>query len=71
MYQTRAIYDTDLTNKLHFKKKKGAKHEFGTDYEPIIPKEGEVRLLGNRNNQCNYYSIGVELCQQEVLKNKD
>ena len=36
-------------DELAFKKKKGAKHHFGTDLEGVIPKEGEVRLLGNRN----------------------
>jgi hypothetical protein len=34
---------------IDFKKKKGAKHLVGVDLEGIIPKEGEVRLLGNRH----------------------
>ena len=45
-------------DELHFKKKKGAKHLTGVDIEGVIPKEGEVRLLGNRNNYCSYYTIG-------------
>ena len=43
---------------LHFKKRKGAKHATGVDMDMVIPSEGEVRLLGNRNRQCLYYSIG-------------
>ena len=43
---------------IDFKKKKGAKHLFGTDVEGIVPKEGEIRLLGNRHQQCAYYAIG-------------
>ena len=43
---------------IDFKKKKGGKHLLVTDYEGIVPKEGEVRLLGNRNQQCAYYAIG-------------
>ena len=53
---------------LHYKKKKDSKHEFGTEYENIIPKEGEIRLLGNRFGQWNYYTIGVELCHNEMLR---
>ena len=45
-------------NELHFKKKKGAKHLTGVDLDMIVPSEGEVRLLGNRHRQCQYYSIG-------------
>ena len=41
--------DFENFNKLHYRLKKGAKHEFGNELEPIIPPEGEVRLLGNRN----------------------
>ena len=48
-------YDTEHWNPLHFKKKKGSKHEFGYELERVTPKAGEVRLLGNRNQQCNYY----------------
>ena len=31
------------------KKKKGAKNATGQEIEAIVPSEGEVRLLGNRN----------------------
>ena len=55
-------------NPLHWKPRAKSKHEFGIDYEPIIPKEGEVRLLGNRHSQCRYYSLGLELCKQRVIQ---
>ncbi len=63
------FYDKFNRNPLHFKKKKGAKHEFGLEYENITPSEGEIRLLGNRAGQCQYYKIGVEFCHQEMIKN--
>lgn len=44
------FYDKFNANWLHFKKKKGSKHEFGVELEPIIPSPNEVRLLGNRNH---------------------
>ena len=66
------FYDSFNRNPLHFKKKKDSKHEFGIEYEDIIPKEGEIRLIGNRVRQCEYYRIGVESCHQEmVLNNSD
>ena len=43
---------------LHYKKKKGGQNRMGQDVEPIIPKEGEIRLLGNRHRQCQYYTLG-------------
>ena len=63
------FHDKFTENPLNYKKKKGAKHEFGLEYEAIIPKEGEIRLLGNRFRQWNYYRIGVDLCHDEMLKN--
>ena len=55
-------------NLLHWKQRVKSKHEFGIDYEPIIPMEGEVRLLGNRHRQCRYYSLGLELCKQRIIQ---
>ena len=52
------FYDAFTREPLFWRKKKDGKHEFGLEYEPITPKAGEVRLLGNRNKQCNYYRIG-------------
>ena len=60
-------YDVPIQDNLHLKKKKGAKHEFGIDYEPVWPSEEEIRLLGNRNKNCRYYHAGVELCHHEVM----
>ena len=42
-------FDSEWYDTIEYKKKRGAKHEFGTEIEPIIPAEGEIRLLGNRN----------------------
>ena len=63
-------YDKVNRDPLLFKKKAGAKHEFGIEYETIIPKEGEVRLLGNRARQCTYYRTGVDFCHSEMVLNK-
>ena len=54
------FYDklSDVYDDMHFKKRKGAKHATGVDLEVVMPKEGEVRLLGNRHRQCQYYTIG-------------
>ena len=48
----------NFANPLHFKKKKGGKHLLGAELEPIVPSEGEIRLLGNRLRQCQYYQVG-------------
>lgn len=42
--------------------------EFGDEYENILPTEGEIRLLGNRNHECNYYYIGIGQCRREMLR---
>lgn len=42
-------------NHLNYKLKKGAKHEVGVTVEAIIPSVEEIRLLGNRHRQCQYY----------------
>ena len=63
-------YDQFLLNPLHYQKKKGSKHEFGIEYEPVIPKDGEIRLLGNRHRQCKYFSIGLEMCHAEMVTKK-
>ena len=50
-FKSETYYDKleDAYDDLHFKKKKTGKHLMGVDVEMIVPKEGEVRLLGNRN----------------------
>lgn len=54
------FYDklSDVYDDMHYKKRKGAQHRTGVDIEAVMPKEGEVRLLGNRHRQCSYYNIG-------------
>ena len=46
-----SFYDkfSEVYDELDFKKRKGAKHATGVDIEAVLPSEGEVRLLGNRN----------------------
>ena len=39
----------DVYDEIDFKKKKTGKHSTGVDIEAVLPTEGEVRLLGNRN----------------------
>ena len=58
MNSSPSFYDKVYYNTLHFKKKKGAAHDVGIELEGVIPSAGEIRLLGNRNQQCSYYQIG-------------
>lgn len=63
------FYDKeDLLNPLHYKVRKNSKHEFGLEYETIVPSEGEVRLLGNRHTDCRYYSLGLEMCKERIIQ---
>ena len=64
---TNTFYDKMVYEPLHFKKKVGGKHEVGMDVEPIIPSAEEVRLIGNRNKQCTYSQIGVDVCHTQML----
>ena len=41
--------------------------EFDDEYETIIPTEGEVRVVGNKNRECQYYYIGIEQCRKKML----
>ncbi len=66
-------YDLSIYNPLMWKKKENSKHEFGIDLERVIPKEGEVRLLGNKHRDCRYYTLGkcfIHLCQGLRCANK-
>ena len=49
------FYDKLVYDPLHFRKKRGAKHEVGVEAEKIIPDADEIRLLGNRHKNCKYY----------------
>ena len=46
---TSTFYDKMVYDPVHFKRKRGGKHEVGMDVEAIIPSAEEVRLLGNRH----------------------
>lgn len=48
----------ETSDPINYRIKNNSKHEFGTEFEKIIPSEGEVRLLGNRHRDCRYFSLG-------------
>ena len=52
---------------MHFKKRKGAKHQTGVDVDAVLPSESEVRMIGNRHRQCAYYQIGKYLLALLIL----
>ena len=52
---TKTWYDKNIYDPVFYRKKRGAKNEFGQEVEAIIPDEAEIRLLGNRHKQCKYY----------------
>ena len=49
---TSTFHDKMVYEPLHFRKKRGAKHEVGVEVEKIIPDADEIRLLGNRHRNC-------------------
>jgi hypothetical protein len=53
-------YDTEENkDPINYKVRTKSAHEFGIEYEKILPSEGELRLLGNRHRDCRYYSLGI------------
>ena len=66
----KTFFDTNVYNKLHFKKKRGGQHDVGVELEGVIPSSGEIRLLGNRHTQCQYYRVGVDVCHTQMSKDK-
>ena len=42
--------------------------EFEGEFDTYVPKEGEVRILANRNQECEYYYAGIEDCRKNQLK---
>ena len=42
--------------------------EFELTTEPIIPKEAEVRVVANRNDECRYYYLGIDQCRNKMLR---
>ena len=63
-------YDKLTYNPLHFKRRRGGLHDVGVEVEGIIPSQGEIRLLGNRHQQCAYYRVGVDICQTQMNQDK-
>lgn len=47
---------------MFLKPKKNA--EFEQEFTGYIPKEGEVRLIANRNTACAYYFQGIDQCRR-------
>ena len=39
--------------------------EFEDEYDRYQIKEGEVRIIANRNIECDYYFKGIEHCRNE------
>jgi hypothetical protein len=57
--EEKKFYDVEENkDPINFKVRNNSKHEFGIEYEHVIPSEGEVRLLANRHRDCRYYSLG-------------
>ena len=48
----------EASDPINYKIRKDSKHEFGSEFEKIVPLESEVRLLGNRHRDCRYFSLG-------------
>ena len=42
--------------------------EFEKTYKPIVPSEGEIRLVANKNQECAYYYTGLSMCRNRVVK---
>jgi hypothetical protein len=57
--EEKKYYDNEENkDPINYKVRNNSKHEFGIEYEQIIPQEGEIRLLANRHRDCRYYSLG-------------
>ena len=58
--------DTSKLDPVFYEPIKKASNEFGADVMLKVPKEGEVRLLGNRHKECLYYTAGVDICKKNI-----
>jgi hypothetical protein len=58
----------EASDPINYRIREDSKHEFGTEYEKILPSEGEVRLLGNRHKDCRYFSLGIIILFIKVCK---
>ncbi len=41
--------------------------EFEDEYDGYVLSEGEVRVIANRNNQCDYYYKGIGNCRDQAI----
>ena len=65
------FYDSpEYYDKLYYAKIAKSNDEFGPKMMKILPKEGEIRLLGNRHKDCLYFSVGLDLCRKKVLSSE-
>jgi len=51
-----------------FLKPKSGETEFDDEFTSFVPREGEVRIVANRNAQCSYYLRGIQFCRRKVLR---
>jgi hypothetical protein len=42
--------------------------EFEDTNKTIVPKEGEVRIVANKNKECQYYYEGLDQCRQKIAR---
>lgn len=42
--------------------------EFDGEFDNVLPTESEIRLIANRNRECNYYYIGIGQCRKQMLR---
>ncbi len=45
-----------------------AESEFSQEFTTFTPSEGEVRLIANRNRECQYYYMGIQQCRKKMIK---
>ena len=41
------------------------KCEFEDEFDTYVVNEGEIRIIANRNNECEYYYKGIDHCRNE------
>ena len=70
METTNTWFDKNTYNPMHYRKKRGGDHSVGAQIEAITPSADEIRLIGNKHKNCNYYQIGVEVCQFQMIASK-
>jgi hypothetical protein len=43
------------------------KSEFSNEFKTFTPSEGEIRLIANRNRECQYYYTGIQQCRKKMI----